>query len=106
MDNSPAFRYVFAEAQRTGNDEFGACNWSLGDLREALTDRDFDPLTLARFANASADSIATMLDPAIADDPDDGRSPWRWFTLPNGDLIFGCFPCGATYFATEQDHHG
>lgn len=27
----------------------------------------------------------------------DGRSDWRWFRLPNGDLILGVFPQGDTY---------
>jgi len=27
----------------------------------------------------------------------DGRSEWRWFRLPNGDLILGVFPQGDTY---------
>lgn len=27
----------------------------------------------------------------------DGRSNWLLFTLPNGDVIFGCYPEGDTY---------
>lgn len=51
---------------------------------------------------ASPESIALMLK---ADETSmDGRSNWLWFRLPNGDLIFGCFPEGDTYFATEADH--
>lgn len=34
----------------------------------------------------------------------DGRSNWLWLRLPDGDLIFGCYPEGDTYFATEDDH--
>ncbi len=34
----------------------------------------------------------------------DGRSNWLWFRLPNGDLIFGCFPEGDTYFAWEREY--
>lgn len=33
----------------------------------------------------------------------DGRSNWLLFTLPNGDLIFGCYPEGDTY---EEVVHG
>ena len=33
----------------------------------------------------------------------DGRSEWRWFRLPNGDLILGVFPQGDTYFAVEGE---
>ena len=31
----------------------------------------------------------------------DGRSEWRWFHLPNGDLVLGFFPQGDACFATE-----
>jgi hypothetical protein len=34
----------------------------------------------------------------------DGRSNWLWFRLPNGDLIFGCFPEGETYMAHEREY--
>lgn len=34
----------------------------------------------------------------------DGRSPWAFFRLANGDLIFGCYPRGDTYLATETSH--
>lgn len=33
----------------------------------------------------------------------DGRSPWVWLRLPNGDLLLGTFPQGDTYFAVEDD---
>jgi len=36
-------------------------------------------------------------------DTSDGRSEWRWFRLPNGDLILGVYPQGNTYFATEHE---
>lgn len=34
---------------------------------------------------------------------DDGRSPWMWVRLPNGDLILGVYPQGDTYLAVEED---
>lgn len=51
---------------------------------------------------ASEESVSKILsaDPTSMD----GRSNWLWFRLPNGDLIFGCYPEGDTYFATEMDH--
>lgn len=36
-----------------------------------------------------------------ADDMD-GRSPWKWVRLANGDLLLGFFPSGDSYSATEQ----
>ena len=33
----------------------------------------------------------------------EGRSPWYWFRLSNGDLILGVYPQGSTYFDTETD---
>lgn len=47
---------------------------------------------------------ATVEDNEAADPPTDGRSPFMWIRLPNGDLILGVFPYGDTYFATENDH--
>lgn len=32
----------------------------------------------------------------------DGRSSWKWFRFPNGDLVLGVYPQGDTYFATEN----
>ncbi|TPL66591.1 hypothetical protein [Mesorhizobium sp. B2-4-1] len=57
---------------------------------------------IMRSKPASDASVETILkaDPTSMD----GRSNWLWFRLPNDDLIFGCFPEGATYFATEYDH--
>lgn len=34
----------------------------------------------------------------------DGRSNWLWFRLPNGDLLFGCFPEGDTYSLWENEY--
>lgn len=44
-------------------------------------------------------------------DGHDGRSPWVWLRLQNGDLILGTFPQGDTYCAVEtcgewQNHDG
>ena len=33
---------------------------------------------------------------------DNGKSDWLWITLPNGDLIFGCFPQGDTCEIVSQ----
>jgi len=30
------------------------------------------------------------------------RSPWYWFRLANGDLVFGCFPQDELYMELEQ----
>jgi hypothetical protein len=32
-----------------------------------------------------------------------GRSPWMWLRLPNGDLMLGVFPQGDTYLECEAD---
>lgn len=50
---------------------------------------------------ASNEAAATIL--AAAVDDIDGRSQWYWFRTAGGDLIFGCFPCGDTYFSTELE---
>ena len=34
-------------------------------------------------------------------DTGNGTSPWLWFRLANGDLVFGCYPQGATYEECE-----
>ena len=62
-----------------------------------------DPLHLADYTVASSASVETMLDPELPTDGG-GRSAWMWVRLPDGTLIFGCFPQGVTYFATEEDH--
>lgn len=38
-----------------------------------------------------------------APEDDDGRSPWYWLRLANGDLMLACFPCGLTYENTDLD---
>ncbi|MGW8177622.1 MAG: hypothetical protein ACWGQW_02335 [bacterium] len=37
------------------------------------------------------------------DDPDDGRSGFYYFLMPNGDMILGVYPTGETYFEAETD---
>lgn len=34
---------------------------------------------------------------------DEGRSPWFWFRLANGDLMLATFPQGDAYLETEAD---
>lgn len=50
---------------------------------------------LAMHAPASEDAVAHVLTQPT--DGHDGRSTWKWFRLPNGDLILGVFPQGETY---------
>lgn len=50
---------------------------------------------------ASPESVELVLN--SDDESGDGRSPWIWLRLPNGDLILGVFPQGDTYFAVEND---
>lgn len=49
---------------------------------------------------ASDHSVQTVL---AADVDDDGRSPWMWVRLQNGDLILGIYPQGDTYLQLERD---
>jgi hypothetical protein len=51
---------------------------------------------------ASPEAVQYVLDQS--EDDDNGRSPFVWVWLPNGDLILGTFPQGDTYFATEGEH--
>ena len=77
------------------NDEIGTIN-----LADGVTDEE--DRTIIRTKRASGNSLMRI---TMAEAGDmDGRSHWMWFRLPNGDLIFGCFPHGDTYFATEDDH--
>lgn len=50
---------------------------------------------LAMHVPAAPDAVAHVL--AQPTDGFDGRSDWKWFRLPNGDLILGVFPQGDTY---------
>lgn len=71
------------------------------DLTIGMFEDDYD-LTNIQIKPASAEAVEDILK---ADDTDmDGRSNWLWFRLPNGDLIFGCFPEGDTYLAWEKEY--
>jgi len=48
----------------------------------------------------SVDRVLLLADP---DDVRDGRSPFMWVRLPNGDLCLAIFPYGATYDDCEVD---
>lgn len=37
---------------------------------------------------------------------DDGRSPFQWITLQNGDMILGVFPHGETFEKVRQKVNG
>lgn len=58
---------------------------------------------------ASTESTNLMLSIGVGQDT---RSDWQWFWVPDDhenpdegwSLIFGCFPRGDTFFATETDH--
>lgn len=83
----------------TSRDEKYSKPWPIYDMDENGHDTK---KVLALAMPASEESIrAIML--AEENDPD-GRSPFMFFRLANGDLILGCFPCGETYFETENDH--
>lgn len=43
------------------------------------------------------------IDRVLNDPNPDGRSPWMWVRLANGDLILGTFPYAETYEAVEDD---
>lgn len=74
------------------------------DLTVGMFEDEYD-LTKVRTKPASAEAAAAIIaaDPASMD----GRSNWLWFTLPNGDVIFGCLPEGDTYevWAAEAFQH-
>jgi hypothetical protein len=50
---------------------------------------------------ASYDAVVQVL--LTTADDDDGRSPYMWVRLANGDLILGVFPRGATYTSIEEE---
>lgn len=58
---------------------------------------------LAAVHPASDEAVNLVMNAPVGDD--DGRSPWVWVRLANGDLVLGVFPCGETYFAVEADAH-
>lgn len=75
-------------------------DWDYREYSDAL-DMGLSVLRVAECKVASDESVATML---LAPLDSNGRSKWMWIRLPNGDLVFGCFPQGDTYFLTEDDH--
>lgn len=56
---------------------------------------------LAWVHKASDDYVSYVLSQPVG--TGDGRSDWVWLRLPNGDLILGVFPQGATYEYVEPD---
>ena len=56
---------------------------------------------LAYIHDASEEAFGIVMDAEVGDD--DGRSPWKWLRLPNGDLMLGTFPRGGTYERVERD---
>jgi len=68
----------------------------------SITYDDNDPsVVLARIHPASHESVGRVLS-ANPESPN-GRSPWVWLRLPNGDAILGVFPQGDTYLECEED---
>jgi hypothetical protein len=55
--------------------------------------------TYGTLTPASDEAVEVMLraDPTN----ENGRSPWYWLRLPNGDLMLVAFPQGDTYFDVE-----
>lgn len=70
-------------------------------MTERPDDTELREITNTRPASEESVKIILAADPASPD----GRSEWTWFHLSNGDMIFGCFPQGDTYFNTQDDHH-
>ena len=66
-----------------------------------VLDDDEPERTIAMVHPAKPEYVRLVLD---ADESSaDGRSPWMWVRLPNGDLILGVYPQGDTYLACEAD---
>jgi hypothetical protein len=59
-----------------------------------------DPLYLATIIKANPNTAQMVINAAVNNN---GRSPWLWVRLANGDLLLATFPCGDTYIATEKD---
>ena len=59
------------------------------------------PRHIATVAPASREMVEMVL--AADEHGHDGRSPFVWVRLANGDLLLGVFPQGETYFETEND---
>lgn len=74
----------------------------MADMKAHYVHDDEDPSrVIAMVHPASAKSVRSVL----AADPSspDGRSPWMWVRLPNGDLVLGVYPQGTTYENVEED---
>ena len=69
---------------------------------EEHTLRDDDGRHLATVTPAGNAEQILML--AADPDSEDGRSPWVWVRLANGDLLFGTFPQGDTYEDVAQHY--
>lgn len=90
----------------TINPEIFEVRWLPGERQRTIDDwPEFDPDSLAHYHCAPPEAIQVMLDPNLSTTDGEGRSPWMWIRLPNGDLIFGCFPQGDTYFEHEGSRH-
>lgn len=50
------------------------------------------------------EAMAAKVIAAPVDDLE-GRSPWLWVRLANGDLLLATYPRGDMYFETELDHN-
>ncbi len=66
----------------------------------AYDDND-DTRPIAYIHPASKLSVDTVM--SADETSEDGRSPWVWLRLPNGDLFLGVFPQGDTYLDCEED---
>ena len=76
--------------------------WWPDDLERTKAEwPEFDEARCAVWQVAPDEHVLKMLATAISDTGDD-RSPWMWIRLPEGTLIFGCFPQGDTYYDTEE----
>lgn len=71
-----------------------------------ITEIDPDEVPRVHIHPAGQAAVDTVLNAGTGGH--DGRSPWMWLRLPNGDLFLGVFPQGDTYWAVEQDavYHG
>jgi hypothetical protein len=59
----------------------------------------------AKYKPASQEALEAILDADVEiNGPGFTRSEWLWFRLPNGDLIFGCFPQEELYFKFEEEY--
>lgn len=61
-----------------------------------------DPERVIAWVHSASPEIVKLVAEAKVEG-DDGRSPFMWIRLPNGDLILGVYPQGDTYCACELD---